>query len=155
MESIAAAARRGEAEGGPQMRFILMCLRKFGVGTMESMVEMAVAFRPQGVIGVGMGGDERSTPAKDCAPVFREARRLGLRTTVHAGEFDGPRSVWEALEILEVERIGHGIRAVEDFVLLLALRADAVALLDCPVVKQRPGVPASAEAVPFLHVHEA
>ena len=155
MESIAAAARRGEAEGGPQMRFLFDGVRQFGVGPLESMVEMAVAFRPQGVIGVGMGGDERSTPAKDCAPVFREARRLGLRTTVHAGEFDGPRSVWEALEILEVERIGHGIRAVEDAVLLRALRAHAVPLECCPTSNLRTGVAASWEEHPIRILHEA
>jgi adenosine deaminase len=153
MEAIAAAARRGEAEGGPRMRFLFDGVRQLGVGPLESMVEMAVAYRGYGVIGIGMGGDERSLPAKDCAPVFREARRLGLRTTAHAGEFDGPRSVWEALEVLEVERIGHGIRAVEDAVLLRALRSHVVPLECCPTSNLSTGVVTSWETHPIRTLH--
>jgi len=78
-----------------------------------------------------MGGDEKAAPTREFAGPYREARRLGLRTTVHAGESDGPRSVWEAMEVLEAERIGHGVRAVEDPELVSALRTRGVPLECC------------------------
>jgi aminodeoxyfutalosine deaminase len=98
---------------------------------------------------VGIGGDERALPTASFEPVFREARRLGLRTTIHAGEFDGPRSVWEAVEVLEVERIGHGIRAAEDAVLLEMLRSRAVPIECCPTSNLATGIVRSWEAHPI------
>lgn len=155
MEAIAAAARRGAVQGGPRMRFLFDGVRQFGVAGLESLVEMAVEYRDLDVIGIGMGGDERSLPARECAPVFREARRLGLHTTAHAGEFDGPRSVWEAIEVLEVERIGHGIRAVEDAVLLRALRRNALPLECCPTSNLCTRVVDSWETHPIRALHAA
>jgi len=70
--------------------------------------------RSLGVIGVGIGGSEHQFPPEAFAPVFRLARELGFRTSAHAGEAAGSESVWGAIRALEVDRIGHGTRAVED-----------------------------------------
>ena len=140
MHAVSSTARRAEAAGGPRIRFLFDGVRQWGVGALEELVEMAVACRSHDVIGVGMGGDEQSQPTAAFAPVYREARRLGLHTVVHAGEFDGPRSVWEALEVLEVERIGHGIRAAEDAALVRALARYRTPLECCPTSNIRTGV---------------
>jgi adenosine deaminase len=103
-------------------------------------VARAAACRRYDVIGIGLGGDERAHPTAAFAPAFREARRLGLRTTVHAGEFDGPRSVWEAIDVLEVERIGHGVRAVEDAELVRVLVRRGIPLECCPTSNVKTGV---------------
>jgi aminodeoxyfutalosine deaminase len=148
-EAMSRAAQAGEVEGGPRLRFLFDGVRQFGIGRLERLVEQAVECRMFGVIGVGVGGDERALPTASFEPVFREARRLGLRTTIHAGEFDGPRSVWEAVEVLEAERIGHGIRATEDAVLLEMLRSHAVPIECCPTSNRATGVVGSWEEHPI------
>jgi aminodeoxyfutalosine deaminase len=126
------AARRSAAAGGPRLRFLIDGVRQWGPEGLEEVVRTAQECRRFGVVGVGLGGDETAWPAAAFAPAFREARRLGLRTTAHAGEFDGPRSVWQAMEVLEVERIGHGVRAAEDQELVRVLAGRRLPLECCP-----------------------
>lgn len=140
MDAVSAAARRCEQAGGPRLRFLFDGVRQFGLEGMEENVEAASACGAYDVIGIGMGGDESSAPTGAFAGPYREARRRGLRTTVHAGEFAGPRSVWEAIEVLEAERVGHGVRAVEDPELLRVLARLGVPLECCPTSNLRTGV---------------
>jgi adenosine deaminase len=77
--------------------------------------------------GVDLAGDEAGYPAALFAPAFRLAREAGLPATVHAGEADGPRSVWDALR-LGPRRIGHGVRSAEDPRLMEHLAASGVTL---------------------------
>lgn len=155
MEAVSGAARERETAGGPRLRFLFDGVRQFGVASLEGLVEAAGDCRRFGVIGIGMGGDERALPAAAFAGAFREARRRGLRTTVHAGEFDGPRSVWEAMEVLEVERIGHGVRAAEDPALVRELARRGLPLECCPTSNLRTGIVASWETHPLRRLHEA
>ena len=154
LDAIGAAAAAAEAGGGPRLRLLLDAVRQWGPGAVEELVEIAVAAAPGGrVIGVGMGGDESAVPAAEFAGAYREARRLGLRTTAHAGEFAGPRSVWEAIEVLEVDRIGHGIRALEDAVLVRTLARHRVPLECCPTSNLSTRVVASWAAHPIAALH--
>ena len=153
LDAACGAARGREKEGGPRLRFLFDGVRQFGVPAMEEMVEAAAACRRYDVIGIGMGGDERSAPTAAFAGPYREARRLGLRTTVHAGEFDGPRSVWEAIEVLEAERIGHGVRAAEDPELVRVLGRRGLALECCPTSNVKTGIVRGwgRHPIPALH----
>ncbi len=155
MDAVGGGARRREREGGPVLRFLFDGVRQWGAGALEELVQMAAASRRHGVIGIGIGGDETACPARDLAASFREARRLGLRTTAHAGEFDGPRSVWEAIDMLDVDRVGHGIRAVEDPVLLSALARRQVPLECCPTSNLATGVVRSWSSHPIVTLREA
>lgn len=155
LDAVSGAARAGEKRGAPRMRFLLDGVRQFGVRALEDLVRAAADCRRYGVIGIGMGGDEKALPTGDFAAPYREARRLGLRTTVHAGEFDGPRSVWEALEVLEVERVGHGIRAAEDPELVSLLRRTGVPLECCPTSNLMTGVVRRWEDHPIRALHRA
>lgn len=111
-----------EAERGPiPVRFSFDAVRHFGVELAERVAELAVASRGRGVIGFGLGGDERNGPAKDFHDVCAYVRRNGMHLTPHAGEVVGPESVWAALEC-GAERIGHGIRSIDDPVLVRHLR---------------------------------
>lgn len=107
--------------------------------------------RDQGVVGVGIGGPEQRFPPEPFAPVFAEARRLGLRTSAHAGEAAGPASVWGALRALEVDRIGHATRAIEDPALVEELARRAIPLELCPISNLRTGVIAGLAEHPFAH----
>jgi adenosine deaminase len=154
LDAVSGAARRQRSGGGgPRLSFILDGVRQWGVGAMEEMVREADACRGYDVIGIGMGGDESSHPTSAFAVAYREAKRKDLRTVVHAGEFDGPRSVWEAIEILEVDRIGHGVRSVEDVQLVEQLARRGIPLECCPTSNVVTGVVSSWENHPIAALH--
>jgi adenosine deaminase len=96
--------------------------------------------RHQGVIGIGIGGSEQDFPPKIFEKVFEQARRLGFRTSAHAGEAAGAESVREAVRSLRVDRIGHGTRAQEDDSLLDLLADRQIPLEMCPLSNLRTGV---------------
>jgi aminodeoxyfutalosine deaminase len=139
LDAVEDAAKRGELRGGPALRWILDGVRQWGAAGCEENLECARAGGGR-VLGIGMGGDESSVPAREFAPLFAEARRLGLRTVAHAGETAGPRSVRDAVEWLGAERIGHGIRAAEDPGVLRLIRRERIPLEVCPTSNLCTGV---------------
>ena len=100
------------------------------------------------IIGVGIGGTEHGFPAELFASVFAQARRLGFKTSAHAGETAGPESVWAAVRSLGVDRIGHATRAIEDDALVDHLAQRCIPVEVCPVSNVRTGVVSSIEAHP-------
>lgn len=139
LDAIEEAARQSTREGGPDLRWILDGVRQWGPQGFEELLDCARAGRGR-VLGVGLGGDERSVPAGQFAGLFEEARRMGLKTVAHAGEFDSARSVRDAVEVLGAERIGHGIRSVEDPGVVGLLRRRRIPLEVCPTSNLRTGV---------------
>jgi len=113
-----------------QVKWCFDAVRQFGAEAALRVIEIAAEFKDEGVICFGIGGDEVRGPARDFDKVFALARQKGLRLTAHAGESDGPQSVWEALSI-GAERIGHGIRSIEDPALVRHLRDHAIPLEVC------------------------
>lgn len=96
-------------------------------------LELALRGQRDGVIGLGFAGPEAPQwPTAPFAPLFARARAAGLRSLPHAGEMDGPSSVWSALRDLQADRIGHGVRSLEDPALLDHLRARQIPLEVCP-----------------------
>lgn len=108
-----------------------------------------------GVVGIGLGGSEASFPPELFADAYRAARQAGLRVTAHAGEAAGPASVWGALRSLEVERVGHGIRSIEDPALVEHLAARRIPLEVCPLSNLATGVVADLAAHPIRRLHDA
>jgi aminodeoxyfutalosine deaminase len=129
-----------------RVKWCFDAVRQFGVEAAMRVVETAGEFKNDGVVSFGIGGDEIGGPAKLFHEVFARARALGLRLTAHAGETDGPQSVWDAMAI-GAERIGHGIRAVEDPGLMRYLREHDIPLEVCITSNVITG------AVPSLEVH--
>jgi len=101
---------------------------------------IAEVAREAGIVGIGMGGSEHAHPPGQFAAAFDRARALGFRTTVHAGEAAGADSIRGALDVLRVDRIGHGLRAEEDPALLDRLAASRVPLEMCPLSNVATGV---------------
>jgi len=94
----------------------------------ERTLEYALAGRDQGVVGFGLGGYEVGAPPQPFAHAFAAAREAGLLSVPHAGETMGPSSVWGAVHDLHADRIGHGVRAMEDPLLLTLLRERQIPL---------------------------
>jgi len=117
-------------------------------------VELAAARRDRGVVAFGIGGSEDRGPAEWFTEVFAAARCAGLRLTAHAGEGTSPQSVWAALE-LGAERIGHGISAVDDPVLLRHLRDRGIPLEVCITSNLITGVVKRIEEHPVRKLFDA
>ncbi len=90
------------------------------------------AFTPAGLVAIGLGGSEVGFPAAPYAPHFGRARAIGLHSVPHAGETEGPDSIRQAIDDLHAERVGHGVRAVEDPALIDEITERGITLEVCP-----------------------
>ena len=133
--------------------WILDAIRQFGAEKGMEVARFAVSRRGEGTIAYGIGGDEVRGPAHWFRDVFAYARDSGLRLVCHAGETAGPESVWSALAI-GAERIGHGIAAVKDPVLMARLREDNVPLEVCISSNACTGAVPSLEAHPIGRLYQ-
>ena len=131
-EAVRAASLEAGARLGLHVNWILDAVRQFGLEPAREVLGWASRYRAEGVVAFGLGGDEERGPAKLFEDVYREARDCGLHTLAHAGETVGPESVRDALELLQVERIGHGLSAVRDPEVMSLLRQRGIPLEACP-----------------------
>ncbi len=127
------AAIKGLPQGkGLEAKLILCCMRMEN-NEKENMetIRMAEEYLGKGVAAADLAGAEAIFPTKSFEPVFRMAREAGVPFTIHAGEADGPKSIWTALKF-GAKRIGHGVRCLEDETLVEYLREHRIPLEVCP-----------------------
>jgi adenine deaminase len=132
VDGIASALHRAERELNITGGLIACLLRDLGPLAAESTLESILA-RPESIIGLGLDSSERNFPPEPFERLFDRARAEGLRTVAHAGEEGPPAYIWGALDTLKVERIDHGIRALEDPRLVQRLAESKVPLTVCPL----------------------
>lgn len=130
-EAILEAAAESEQRLGLRLRWIFDAIRHFGAEHGRQVLACAQRFSGKGVVAFGIGGDEQRGPAELFTEVYREARDMGLHLTAHAGESAGPESIRAAVELLGVERIGHGLSAVRDPSVMALLRECQIPLEVC------------------------
>ncbi|MRX44813.1 adenosine deaminase [Agromyces kandeliae] len=152
-EAVASGLRDGGDATGVETRLILCCLRPAAPDVTWAVVETAAT--SDQVIGLDVSGPEAGVSLLPHAAAFRAARDAGLRITVHAGEADGPRSVWDAIDELGAERIGHGVRSVRDPALVRRLATDAIALEVCPTSNVQTAAVASLAEHPIDELRRA
>ena len=138
----------GRAATGVATGLLLCCLRHQSPQDSLSVAETALRHTEE-VVGLDLAGDEQRYPATPHREAFALAHTARLACTAHAGEAAGPASMWEALDTLGADRIGHGVRCVSDRALLDRLRTDQIALEMCPTSNVQTG------AVPSLAAHPA
>lgn len=155
VQGAAAGFARAVREGGPRVNLAFDYGRQFGVDLAWQVLECAVRNIPSGVIAWSIGGDEVNHPPEPFAEVYAAGRRAGLHLMAHAGEVVGPPSVWGAVQALGAERLGHGIRSVDDPELLVYLREQRVTLDVCPTSNIRTGAVPSAAAHPLRRLFDA
>ncbi len=136
---------------GVDVRLLVDVSRSFGpenaMKNLDLLLQFLGSHRTRRILGIGLGGQETGNPCRDYEAVFAKARNAGLHVVAHAGEEVGPESVWEAIEVLKAERIGHGTSAIQDAALMERLMQERIPLEICPTsnVITRKYVPDLAE----------
>lgn len=137
-----------------KVRWILDAIRQFGPEPAQPVFDLAADRLGDGVVAIGLGGDEERGPALLFKDLFSQARDRGLRLTCHAGEVSGPESVRQALEI-GAERIGHGIRAIDEPTLVKYLANNKIPLEVCITSNLRTGAVKSLAEHPVRRLYDA
>ena len=126
------ACQQAQAQLGISAGLILCFLRHLSEDAAITTLQAALPYRDQ-IIGVGLDSSERGHPPEKFARVFAQARALGLHAVAHAGEEGPPAYIESALDVLQVERIDHGVRCVESPALVARLAASRMPLTVCPL----------------------
>lgn len=147
MEAIVAELRAARPRAA--FRVLADLTRNFGAQCAMETARAAAEMSDLDVIGVSLGGDEQRFPARLFVESFAYARAQGLHCVAHAGESDGAASVRDALELLGAERIGHGIRALEDPAVVELLAERRAALEICPTSNRQTGVALEGHPHPY------
>ena len=142
-------------ELGITMNGIVTVIRHFGAQAARETAQCAVETAGDFITGFGLAGDENAGHPRDFAYAFDMAREAGLHLTAHAGEWGGPQSVRDTLEQLKVERIGHGVQAIDDPALVAQLAETGVVLEVCPGSNVALGVYPSWQAHPVAKLRDA
>ncbi len=136
IDGISRALTDGERELGVSSELIVCFLRHLSEADAESTLDQALEHRDH-LAGVGLDSSERGHPPKKFARVFKRARDAGLLPVAHAGEEGPPEYIHQALDVLKVRRIDHGVRAEEDPALMARLAQSGVPLTVCPLSNVR------------------
>ncbi len=154
IEAVLDGLDAGRRDFGLTARVAPDIVRDAGLDMAERSLEVALKYAGRGVVALNAAGSERSAVAP-FGPLFRRAKDAGLRSVPHAGEWAGPRNVWETLEHCLPDRIGHGVRSVEDPVLVEHLATSGIPLEVSPVSNVATGVYGSLEEHPFRVLRDA
>ncbi len=155
LEGLGEGMVHARESSGIEGRIIMTCIRHLGGEAAVDVARLAAARPHPLVTGFGMGGDERMGSHADFAAAFDIARDAGLGITTHAGEFGGPESIVDALDNVRPARLGHGVRSIEDPVLVERLADGGVVLELCPGSNVALGLYDDFSAHPFPRLRDA
>jgi aminodeoxyfutalosine deaminase len=156
LDALEEAAREGERRHGVTLRLIPDIVRNVGPEAADVTLEWALAGHRRGLVAaLGLSGSEARFPNEPYREHFAEAARAGLHRVAHAGEHAGPESIRSALEVAGAERIGHGVRAVEEPALVAELASARIPLEVCPSSNVCLGVVPDLAAHPFDRLYRA
>ena len=130
VEAVIDGIRAGCEQHDIEVRLIGIMSRTFGEEACLRELEGLLAHR-DGITAVDLAGDELGFPGSEFLSHFNRARDAGFRVTVHAGEAAGPESIWQAIRELGAERIGHGVKAIEDAALMDFLAEHRIGIESC------------------------
>ncbi|MEU8218965.1 adenosine deaminase [Micromonospora taraxaci] len=154
-EAIEDARQRALADFGLELRWCFDIPGEAGLPAAEETLRIALDERPAGLVSFGLGGPEIGVPRPQFRPYFDQARAAGLRSVPHAGETTGPQTIWDALNELGAERIGHGISAAQDPALLTYLAERQIGMEVCPTSNVRTRAVANLDEHPLRQLVDA
>jgi aminodeoxyfutalosine deaminase len=139
---------------GLRLNWVFDAARQFGTDAAMDVVNAAKRSGSKAIGAFGIGGDEMSVATEEFRPVYERAATMGLHLLMHAGEVGGPEKIREAIELLNVERIGHGIAAAQDPALMDLLVDRRIPLEICPQSNIRTGALAKQLRLPEARIKE-
>ncbi|MFW9966806.1 MAG: adenosine deaminase [Candidatus Thorarchaeota archaeon] len=153
LDAINRGIRRAKRSFGIECSIRIDFVRNEGPRGAMRILDLIEA-KSDNVVSVDIGGSEDLFPPKPFASVFHRARRLGLHTVAHAGEAAGPKSVWEAIQYLKVERVGHAVSAVGDKRLLDRMKSEGIGIESCPISNVRTGAVQALQDHPIREFYD-
>ena len=154
-EAIEDARLAAQRDFGIRLQWIYDIPGESGIPAADATLDYALNHPTDGLVGFGLGGPEVGVPRPQFQPHFDAARAAGLRSVPHAGETTGPQTVWDALNLLGAERIGHGTSSAQDPSLLAHLAETGVPLEVCPSSNIATRAVATLEEHPIRQFREA
>jgi adenosine deaminase len=144
------AANAAADEFGIIVRHIVSMNRHESVDYGEPVLRAAINNQNRGVVGLDLAGDEANFPGLEFRPLFKRAKAAGLGITVHAGEWGGADSIWNAIGNLGADRVGHGVGVLGDPAMVQVLIDRGIVLEVCPTSNYLSGVVGSLDQHPLL-----
>jgi adenosine deaminase len=144
------SAQKAAVEFHVRIGLLASVNRHESVELAEQVAWLAASRIGQGLVGLDLAGNEAEFPAEPFVGVFREAKQSGLKLTVHAGEWAGAANVREAIETLQAERIGHGVRVLEDPAVVALARERGTVFEVCVTSNFQTGAVPSLQAHPLM-----
>ncbi len=136
IQGLSRACKEAKVELGVDAELILCFLRHLSEEEAFETLEQALPYRDY-FLGVGLDSSEVGHPPEKFAKVFKRCKELGFRLVAHAGEEGPPAYIWSALDVLQVERIDHGVQSTRDTALMQRLAQDRIPLTVCPLSNQK------------------
>jgi adenosine deaminase len=130
VEAVIDGVRAGSRDFGVKTNLIGIMSRSFGTDACQKELDGLLAHKDK-LVAIDLAGDELGQPGELFTSHFKQVRDAGLRVTVHAGESAGAASIWQAINELGAERIGHGVKAIEDIELMDYLRDKQIGIESC------------------------
>ena len=149
MDWVRDSAQKTADQFGITVKLIASVNRHESTDLAEQVAWLAADYQDRGIVGLDIAGNEAEFPGKPFAPIFREAKEAGLKITVHAGEWGGAENVREAIEVLGADRIGHGVRVLEDPNVVALAKERGTAFEVCVTSNYQSGVSPSLQAHPL------
>ncbi|MBN1565947.1 MAG: adenosine deaminase [Anaerolineae bacterium] len=150
---VAEVVAQAQEDCGVRTRLIISVNRHESVTIAEKVLDATLEVNNSEIVALDLAGQEANHAAAPFRDVFLRAKDHGLFLTVHAGEWDGAANVREAIEVLEADRIGHGVRAVEDSEVVQLVRQRRITLEVCPTSNMQSGVAARLEQHPLIDLN--
>lgn len=132
LDAMIEKARESGERWGVEIGYMVTVDRTESVETATAYARIAAAYAGRGVVSLGLANDERGHPAEQFEEAFRIAKDAGLLSTPHAGELAGPEQIEKALDVLQADRVLHGVTAIQSPDLVARLAADGICLDVCP-----------------------
>ena len=155
MDWVLTSARAAAEQHGLIVKLIASVNRHESTDLAEQVAWLAAEHVEDGIVGLDLAGNEAEFKSEPFYGIFREAKQAGLHVTIHAGEWGPAIHVKEAIEEFEAERVGHGVRVLEDGNITALARERQTALEVCITSNYQSGVVASLETHPIVKLLEA
>jgi adenosine deaminase len=155
MDWVSAAALGAQSKYEINTRLIASVNRHESVDLADQVAQLAIESLDSAIVGLDLAGDEANFPAAPFAPIFREARQAGVNITIHAGEWGPAENVAQAIDLFGAERVGHGVRVMEDPKIASRARERGTTFEVCVTSNYQSGVVASLDNHPVKGMIQA